>query len=154
MHEALLEPRPERMPLARLLPRVGTAVARRFARAAAEHGLTPTAFGVLGLLAGSDAVSHRELAAHLGLAPGTLTPVVDTLEARGELRRRRDRGDRRVVRLSITNAGRERLREASGGIAAAMGAALPEPAPEHAAIVRDYLLAVLSATGDEEGARE
>jgi DNA-binding MarR family transcriptional regulator len=151
VQDMFFEPRPELMPLGKLLPWVGSAVTRRFARAAAEHGLTPTSMGVLGLLGHRDGVSHRELAAHLGLTPGTLTPVVDALEAAGELRRARDLADRRVVRLFITDRGRERLQTAFAQVAVTMRNALPQPSPDEAEIIRKYLLAVLAATGAEEG---
>ena len=39
-------------------------------------------------------------------SPGTLTSVVDTLVREGYVERRRDPGDRRVVRLYVTDTGR------------------------------------------------
>jgi DNA-binding MarR family transcriptional regulator len=84
------------------------------------------------------APSHRELAGRLGLSPATLTPVLDALEAAGEVRRERDRTDRRVVRLHRTPAGRAHL-------ARAPSARLPRPDPEVDRAVRAWLLAVLAA---------
>jgi MarR family transcriptional regulator, organic hydroperoxide resistance regulator len=150
VRDPFFERRPERMPLERLLPRVGSAVARHVQRAVAEHGLTPTSLGVLGVLSDRDGLSHRELAGHLGVTPATLTPVVDALEVAGALRRDRDRDDRRVVRLSITTAGRERLRTASVQVTARMRERMPRPAPEHAEIIRGYLLAVLAALDEDD----
>ena len=150
MVEGFFESDPELMPLGKLLPWVGTAVSRRFQRAVAEHGLTPTVLNVLGVLGHRDGLSHRELASRLGLTPATLTPVVEALEAAGHVRRERDAADRRVVRLSITPAGRERLQTAFAAVAVGMRARLPHPPPAEAAIIRNYLLAVLAAVGDEE----
>jgi DNA-binding MarR family transcriptional regulator len=129
----------------RLLAKVGTAVARRHHRILADHGLTPTSMGLLQALDHREGLSHRDLAAQLGLTPATLTPVVDVLEETGSIRRARDRRDRRVVRLSITSTGRDRIREAAASASAAMRRCLPEPAPEHADLVRGYLLYVLAA---------
>jgi DNA-binding MarR family transcriptional regulator len=152
MHEAFFfERRPERMPLGKLLPWVGTAVSRRFHQLVAAHGMTPTALSVLGVLAHRDGVSHRELAGHLGRTPATLTPVVDALEAAGEVRRDRDGTDRRVVRLSITPAGRERLTATFAQVATSFRERMPHPPPEHEAIIRAYLTAVLTAVSDEGG---
>jgi MarR family transcriptional regulator, organic hydroperoxide resistance regulator len=135
-------------PLEVLLSRVGAAVTRHRRRQAARHGLTPTAIAVLAALdAGSGrgaAPSHRELAGTLGLSPATLTPVVDALEAAGEVRRERDRTDRRVVRLHPTAAGRTHLAGAHSP------SSLPRPAPEIEPAVRAYLLAVLAAVEAEE----
>jgi DNA-binding MarR family transcriptional regulator len=141
---------PELMPLGRLLSWTGQALDRSYRRALAEHGLTATSLGVLGVLAHTDAVSHRELAARLGVTPATLTPVVDTLEGAGELARERDPSDRRVVRLSLTPHGRARLAAAYGPVAATFRERMPHPPPEQHAIIRDYLLAVLAAAGDGE----
>jgi DNA-binding MarR family transcriptional regulator len=130
-------------PWERLLVRAGTVVARRRQRLLAGHGLSATALALLAALDREDGLSHRELAAELGLTPATLTPVVDALDGAGSIRRARDGRDRRVVRLSITPAGRDRLRSVSAAVAAGMRSALPEPPPEHADQVRAYLAAVL-----------
>ena len=138
---------PAQPPLEMMLERVGAAVTRHRRRIAAAHGLTPTTMAVLAALGGADpqdldaphrAPSHRELAGRLGLSPATLTPVLDALEAAGEVRRERDRTDRRVVRLHRTPAGRARL-------ARAPSARLPRPDPEVDRAVRAWLLAVLAA---------
>ena len=150
VHDAFFERRPELMPLGKLLPWVGTAVSRRFQQLVAQHGMSPTAFSVLGVLGHHDALSHRELAGHLGLTPATLTPVIDTLEEAGAVRRSRDRTDRRVVRLSITPAGQERLLATFAHVAAQFRERMPHPTPEHERIIRAYLTAVLAAVGDEE----
>lgn len=135
---------PALMPLAALLPRVGAALARHQQRVAAAHGVTPTALGVLGVLVRDDRLSHRELAGRLGVTPATLTAVVDALEAADEVRRTRDRDDRRIVRLGITGAGRERWAAVSGEVARALPG-VPGVAPEDEATVRRYLVAVLAA---------
>ena len=133
-----------------LLTRVGAAVGRHRRRLAAQHGLTATAIVVLAALepgpepgAGA-APSHRELAARLGLSPATLTPVLDALESAGEIRRERDRTDRRVVRVSRTAAGRVRLADAQSP------SRLPRPDPVLEPALRAYLLAVLAAAEAEE----
>lgn len=136
------------MPLATLLPRAGNAVSRCVGQVAAEHGLTRTALGVLDALGTGERLSHRELAAHLGVTPATLTPVVDALVRSGQVLRDRDAGDRRVVRLTLTTDGRARLGDVSGLVATALRERLPQPPAEHAEIVRAYLLAVLAAAGD------
>lgn len=136
-------PRMTDVPWERLLVRVGTVVARRQQRLLAGHGLSPTSLGLLAALDRADGLSHRELAAELDLTPATLTPVVDALDAAGSLHRVRDPSDRRVVRLSLTPAGRDRLRSASAEVAEGMRTTLPAPPPEHADQVRAYLTAVL-----------
>jgi len=139
------DPAADTAPLEALLPRVGAAVARRRRTLAARHGVTATAVDVLDALDAGDSPSHRELAARIGLSPATITPVLDRLEAAGEIRRERDTGDRRVVRVHRTAAGTARLSGAAG-----REAWLPEPAPELEAAVRAWLLAVLAAAEADE----
>ncbi len=129
------------VPLEELVARAGAAVDRHRRRIAAGHGLTPTAIAVLAALdeKARPAPSHRELAGRVALTPATLTPVLDALEAAGEVVRRRDGVDRRVVRLHRTAAGRARLARATPV------SGLPRPAPEVEPAVRAYLLAVLAA---------
>lgn len=54
----------------------------------------------------------RELAGFLLLAVNSVTSIVDKLEARGVVRRRRSEEDRRVVHVELTDAGHEAYRAA------------------------------------------
>ena len=130
----------EAAPLEVLLPRVGAAVARYHRRLAARHGLTPAAVAVLAALDPGDVPSHRDLAARVGLSPATLTPVLDRLEKRGDVRRERNRRDRRVVHVHRTAAGEARLTDAGRS-----EGRLPRPAPDVEPAVRRWLMAVLMA---------
>ena len=49
----------------------------------------------------------RELAEYLALAVNSVTSVVDGLEKKGLVRRQRSEQDRRVVRVELTDAGRD-----------------------------------------------
>ncbi len=137
-------PGPVAEPLERLLVRTGQALQRFIHRVVAAQGLSVTALEVLGALIEHDGCSHRDLAGRLRLAPATLTPVLDSLEAAGALIRVRDGVDRRVVRVSITDPGRERYVAVAGGVERSV-AELPEPSPAQAAAIRAHLLDLLAA---------
>ncbi|GAA5112036.1 MarR family winged helix-turn-helix transcriptional regulator [Pseudonocardia adelaidensis] len=139
---------PATEPLDRLIVRAGLALQRLTRQAAAAHGLSATALAVLAALVEVDALSHRDLAGCLRLAPATLTPVLDALEADGALKRVRDGADRRIVRVAITPHGRDRHAAAAAGVARAV-AALPEPAPDAAALIRAHLHGLLQAMDEE-----
>jgi DNA-binding MarR family transcriptional regulator len=139
-----VHPGPATEPLDRLLVRTGQALRRFVQRAAAARGLSVTALEVLGALVEHDGLSHRDLAGRLRLAPATLTPVLDALEAAGALTRVRDGADRRVVRVSITDRGWERYVAVAGDVERAV-AELPEPSPAQAAAIRAHLLDLLAA---------
>lgn len=145
------EPPPDQLPLGRLVSLAGGAVRDRYRRTVARHGVTGTALGVLGVLRGDGGLSQREVAGRAGVTPATLTPVLDALEREGRIRRERDRADRRVVRLWITDDGLALLRSVLAEVAVAYRDRMPHPPPDQERIIRDYLLAVLTATGRDPG---
>jgi MarR family 2-MHQ and catechol resistance regulon transcriptional repressor len=49
----------------------------------------------------------RELAEHLTVAVNSMTSIVDSLEGKGLVHRQRSEEDRRVVRVELTDPGRE-----------------------------------------------
>lgn len=59
--------------------------------------LHPTDYKTLGLLERSGPLSAGEIARHAGLAPASVTDLLDRLERRGFIRRVRDPADRRRV---------------------------------------------------------
>jgi DNA-binding MarR family transcriptional regulator len=68
--------------------------------------ISPAGLGVLRVLLAGDGLKSSDVAARGWSSPGTLTSVVDTLVREGYVERRRDAGDRRVVRLYVTEKGR------------------------------------------------
>ena len=75
-------------------------------------GLTLPQYRVLGLLAGGDERASL-LASRVSVAKPTLTSIVDSLYERGLVTREIPDGDRRSVRVSITDAGRAELHNAA-----------------------------------------
>jgi DNA-binding MarR family transcriptional regulator len=74
------------------------------------RGLTLSQYGLLQPLAASgEGVRVSELAAHAGIAPPTATRILDALERRGIVERKRALGDRRGVSVTLTPFGREVL---------------------------------------------
>lgn len=128
-------------PLDRLLIATGATLARYRQRVAAAHGLSATALDLLTALSSEDGLPHRELAGRLGLTPATLTPVVDTRERAGDVRRERDTDDRRVVRVYLTESGRRRRETVADQVDRALRDVVPREDPA----VRRYLGEVLAA---------
>jgi MarR family transcriptional regulator, organic hydroperoxide resistance regulator len=73
----------------------------------APCGLSFTAFTVMWVLWIWGEAEFRDLATDSGVAKGTLTGVLTTLERRGLVRRRRHGDDRRLILVSTTPAGDE-----------------------------------------------
>ncbi len=77
----------------------------------AEHGASIWHWILLKHAAESEGSSQRELAEHMHIEPPTLVRHLDKLAHEGLVERRRDENDRRVARVYLTPAGRQRLTE-------------------------------------------
>lgn len=64
---------------------------------------------VLRHLAAGGPLTVGTLAEHLRLARATTTEVVDRLEVKGLVERKRDSGDQRRVHVSLTESGRDQI---------------------------------------------
>lgn len=75
-----------------------------------DRGLTLSQYGLLQPLATSqNGARVRDLASCAGIAPPTATRILDALERRGIVERRRSADDRRGVSVTLTGFGREIL---------------------------------------------
>jgi DNA-binding MarR family transcriptional regulator len=99
---------PADAPLHLLLLAASRIMGAFYAGTLAQAGLqvSPAGLGVLRVLLAGDGLKSSDVAARGWSSPGTLTSVVDTLVREGYVERRRDAGDRRVVRLYVTEKGR------------------------------------------------
>jgi DNA-binding MarR family transcriptional regulator len=75
----------------------------------AEHGLTFTQYAILMALRDNIAINSKEICINLRHDSGALTRVLDQLEARGLVERRRSLEDRRAVELHLTQQGKSML---------------------------------------------
>ncbi|MGW4243951.1 MarR family winged helix-turn-helix transcriptional regulator [Nocardia sp. NPDC004722] len=103
--------------------------AHLLARAAANRAARPSGIelqhaGVLAAVADGHSRTQRELGAALGIDKSTLVRIVDDLEHRGLVVRRRNPHDRRAYEIVITETGAQRLSEASGYFRDAVGGLL------------------------------
>lgn len=89
-----------------LVRRLYTLLLSRFEAALAHEHITLTQWIVLIQLREERARTTSDIAHDLGHDTGALTRVIDQLERRGLVARRRSQRDRRVVQLDLTRAGR------------------------------------------------
>lgn len=82
-------------------------LSRRFQERLEPFGLTPFHWVVLCCLWEEDGLPTSGIGEKLQQVGGTLTGVLDRMEERGLIRRERDRNDRRVWRIWLTDAGRQ-----------------------------------------------
>ncbi len=99
---------PADAPLHTLLLAASRVMGAFYAGTLVQAGLriSPAGLGVLRVLLAGDGLKSSDVAARGWSSPGTLTSVVNTLVREGYVERRQDPGDRRVVRLYVTDKGR------------------------------------------------
>jgi DNA-binding MarR family transcriptional regulator len=92
-----------------LLVQIGYEAARRFGERLAPLGIEPRHFGLLRLVAGVEGQSQQALAERLHLPKSRMVWLVDDLEQRELVERRRNPADRRAHALYLTEKGQEVL---------------------------------------------
>src|SRR5687768_18386767 len=100
--------------IAALAERVRTIITplARQLREHANDGLTPTLLSAIGTIARKEPITLGDLANQERVSPPMVTKVVSSLEAQGLVQKTIDPSDRRVFRVSLTDAGRTWLEEA------------------------------------------
>ena len=116
-----------------------------------DAGLTPSQYRIM-KLAGAGGERSTRLAQRLAVAKPTLTATADGLVAAGYACRAAEPGDRRVVRLSLTPAGRAALDRADAAYAGWLGPLLD--ATGDPAAVLDALELLGSAMTEARRARQ
>lgn len=94
------------------LRRAVNAVNQREGEQMRNAGLTESQFGVLEALLHLGPLCQRELAAKVLKSAGNMTTVVDNLQRRGLVERKREAEDRRVVTVYLTDRGEAVIRDA------------------------------------------
>ncbi len=94
-----------------LLVQLGFHVARQFSERLAPLDLEPRHAGLLFRLAANEGLSQQAIGELLGLSPTRMVFLVDELEQRGLVERRRNATDRRSYALYLTAQGRDKLRQ-------------------------------------------
>jgi DNA-binding MarR family transcriptional regulator len=95
-----------------LLAQLGLHAAARFAERLAPLGLHPRHFGLVTHVAGGDGQTQQQLADKMGIHRNVMVGLLDDLEDRGLVQRRRHPADRRAHALHLTEAARDLLAQA------------------------------------------
>ncbi len=130
-----------------LLAQIGSHAAGKFSDRLSRLRLTPAHSGILHILSATPGITQQALAALLGMVPSRLVALVDELESRGLMQRRRSEKDRRRHALVLTEKGRRAL------------AAIGEISREHQRLLlaslteteREQLTGLLQRVADQQG---
>jgi DNA-binding MarR family transcriptional regulator len=90
-----------------LMVRIGTTSRERFQRELGPLGLHPKHYGALRVLRELGPVTQQELGRATQVDPSSVVMMIDELEERGLVERRRHPSDRRAHALHVTPAGEE-----------------------------------------------
>jgi MarR family 2-MHQ and catechol resistance regulon transcriptional repressor len=116
------------------LMRASETVTARIHRHLADAGLNVSQFGVLEALYHLGPLNQTEIAQKILKSSGNITLVIDNLEKRGLVKRRRNAEDRRFYAVDLTAAGRRLIASIF---------------PRHAAKVLEEMKALTSAEQEE-----
>lgn len=100
-----LIPAPPALEVAPALRLALTRLARRIRQADVHVGVTLSQLSVMRVLQAEPWLTLSELAASERVQPPTMTRLVGLLEQAGMVQRRPDPGDRRIVRVALTESG-------------------------------------------------
>ncbi|MEU0657853.1 MarR family transcriptional regulator [Streptomyces lavendulocolor] len=150
---AVVRPDLETVPMAVFgrIYRLSSAIGARMDKAYARFGIARGEFDVLGTLRRSGepyTLSPRELSATLMLTTGGMTGRLDKLERAGLLSRSPDPHDRRGLRVTLSDRGRELVDEAvAAGLAVQREALESALDDEEAELLSGLLRKLMTATG-------
>ena len=117
-----------------LLSKLGLTSAAAFAETLTPLGIDPRHFGIMRIIAMSDGPSQQRLGDALAVPASRMVALIDDIEARGLVERRRNPNDRRAHCIHLTAKGRK----------------LYDRALEKASAFEDRLLSDLSASERDE----
>jgi DNA-binding MarR family transcriptional regulator len=130
-----------------LISQLGAHASNEFAKRIGPLGLIPPHIGILHAIGAQPGRSQQAVADTFRLPPSRMVALIDDLEARGLVERRRDDRDRRVHLLHLSAAGEAMLVE----LAAVARAAEKEMFAALTAAERRDLTALLTRIADQQG---
>jgi DNA-binding MarR family transcriptional regulator len=106
--------------------------------------ITTAQFAIMAHLAFNLADSASALCSGMDYDPGAMTRMVDRLEAKGFVRRVRERGDRRKLRLELTEEGKAAFPKMKARVVVVLNRLLRDFSKAEAAKLREFLKRMLA----------
>ena len=129
------------------LLRVAHDTAQRFKPKTLPEGAHPRDYSLLTALLTTGPISQQQLAEHMRVNRSLVVGIVDALERRGWVERRRDPDDRRSYRLHVTSAGEAAVREIAPLVQEANRAMAAPLSDAERARLNELLREVIAARG-------
>jgi DNA-binding MarR family transcriptional regulator len=115
-----------------------------------QYGLTGPQSMVLRLLLQHGSLSSADLSRHLYVTPSNITGIIDRLEKKALVDRLRLPGDRRVVMIGLTDAGRSLSRSLPDPIERKLISELAGLEPEHIQLLAVAMKQILNLVDTQE----
>jgi len=129
--------------------RLSTAVVMFHQAIAEQFGMNATDFKCGDILSRTGPITAGELARLTGMDTGTLTTVIDRLEAAGFARRRRDPHDRRKVIVEPLPGRQHEVDQVFASLGLTIGKLTAGYSPEEIALITGFLTRMVSAVEEE-----
>ncbi|WP_067831035.1 MarR family winged helix-turn-helix transcriptional regulator [Nocardia inohanensis] len=130
-----------------LLGQLGSHSATRFGELLGPLGVRPPQHGMLRILEANDGLSQQQLCEALGIHRNVMVGLVDDLEKRGLVERRRHPGDRRAHAVHLLPAARELLHRTSAIASGLDAELLTALAPDERVALTEMLQRISVANG-------
>lgn len=109
-----------------------------------RYGVTGLQFTVLSVVAHREGLSSADLSRRFYVTPQSMGQLLTTLEERGLLERREDSNNRRILRITLTPAGREVVEAGTRDMAKLEEDAFRSLSPKELKTLRSLLRTVIS----------
>jgi DNA-binding MarR family transcriptional regulator len=140
-----LKPAPDVLELMRVIWALDHALQSRSKAMASALGVTGPQRFVLRVVEDAPGISSGQLAEYLHLHPSTLTGVLQRLDQRKLLRRKKDPRDARRMQLELTPAGRKVLKNKRTSVEAVVRLAIGREKKDQVATALEVLKRITSA---------
>jgi MarR family transcriptional regulator, 2-MHQ and catechol-resistance regulon repressor len=115
-----------------------------------SNGYSVASWALAGYLMKAGPTTQRDISAAIGQHPAGVSRLIDELEAKGLVRRRRDASDRRRARVEVTRSGQAVVKAAHPHAMSAMKEALRALSAEEQDELRRLLRKLLSMEADAD----
>lgn len=133
-----------------LIKRVETEVTAQMIKRLSAYGITPAQFVVMSFVNDHpDDLSSAQLSRRFLMTPQSMNETIKALEKKGLLLKNTDPGHRRILRISLTELGKEQLSRCNQSMDELEAAFFQSLAPEEMDAFRELLGKILKKTNDE-----
>jgi DNA-binding MarR family transcriptional regulator len=127
-----------------LIKRLEVAIRLMLERELRDLDLTPSQYTTLSMLAANGETSSSDLARRVLVTPQSMSEMIKALERKSLIKRQESEGNRKVLDIALSPAGRALLEKAEARVDALEATMFSAIAPDHLETMRDGLVTILA----------